>query len=109
MRAFTCHDCKAPIECLCGPEHGYFSHTHSHWGMGAVRCQACGDAFDAKIHEERKAESAREAERLCAHHLARQANGACPDDGVSCPECCEHEFDPSEGNMCLNCGAERFG
>lgn len=26
--------------------------------------------------------------------------------GDSCSECCEHEFDSSEGYMCLNCGKE---
>ena len=25
---------------------------------------------------------------------------------VTCEECCEHEFDPCEGNMCLQCGKD---
>ena len=27
-------------------------------------------------------------------------------DGSYCQECCEHEFDPGEGYMCLNCNKE---
>lgn len=26
----------------------------------------------------------------------------CNEEG--CEECCDHEFDPGEGNYCLNCG-----
>lgn len=27
-------------------------------------------------------------------------------DEESCQECCPHEFDSEEGNMCLNCGLD---
>lgn len=40
-----------------------------------------------------------EAEALAAHIAAD-----CPDDGVVCRKCCEHEYDWDEGGMCLNCG-----
>jgi len=30
------------------------------------------------------------------------------ENGQGCQECCEHEFDPGEGYMCLNCGKEGF-
>lgn len=26
--------------------------------------------------------------------------------GEYCTQCCEHEYDPDEGFMCLNCGKE---
>ena len=25
---------------------------------------------------------------------------------MTCQDCCEHEFDPSEGFMCINCGLQ---
>lgn len=28
------------------------------------------------------------------------------DGGEGCQECCEHEFDSSEGYTCINCGAD---
>lgn len=28
--------------------------------------------------------------------------------GDYCQECCEHEFDPDEGFMCLNCGKDGY-
>lgn len=28
----------------------------------------------------------------------------CEEEG--CQDCCEHDYDPDEGMMCLNCGAE---
>lgn len=32
----------------------------------------------------------------------------CPDctDDEPCQSCCDHEFDPSEGYTCLNCGLD---
>lgn len=31
---------------------------------------------------------------------------ACNDLDEKCQECCQHEFDSSEGGMCLNCDME---
>ncbi len=34
---------------------------------------------------------------------------SCRDRGDGCPECCaSHEWDPSEGGMCINCGREDY-
>jgi hypothetical protein len=27
-------------------------------------------------------------------------------DGETCQACCDHEYDPDEGYMCLNCGKD---
>jgi hypothetical protein len=32
----------------------------------------------------------------------------CRDADEKCQECCEHEFDSSEGGMCLNCSREDY-
>lgn len=69
------------------------------WGLGTVRCTPCSETFRAKIQAERDDRDRREREALEAHQAA-----GCPDDGVTCPECCEHEYDWDEGGMCLNCG-----
>ncbi len=29
-------------------------------------------------------------------------------DGEGCKNCCVHEFDSSEGGMCINCGREDY-
>lgn len=29
-------------------------------------------------------------------------------DGVSCQDCCSHEWDSCEGGMCINCGREDY-
>lgn len=29
-----------------------------------------------------------------------------PGPSALCPDCCDHEFDPGEGYMCLNCGKD---
>lgn len=29
-------------------------------------------------------------------------------NGEGCKECCSHEFDSSEGGMCLNCGRDDY-
>lgn len=35
-----------------------------------------------------------------AHELGK------PCEETDCQECCDHEWDSSEGFMCINCGAE---
>lgn len=32
----------------------------------------------------------------------------CGDSSVACDECCDHEWDDSEGGMCINCGREDY-
>lgn len=70
-----------------------------HYVLGKGRCDACAKVFDDAWRAKRRAEKEAEAKALEAHKVA-----GCPDDGVVCPECCEHEYDWDEGGMCLNCG-----
>lgn len=87
----TCDDCgKAP------GLHVYFFHNE--------RCDACDKVFQDKLHAERVAEHERERARLAAHVC-----GASDDSDDICQSCCEHDRDPDEGMMCLNCNAEWDG
>jgi hypothetical protein len=106
VKTLTCHDCKATVECSCSAYALDFS--HSHWGLGATRCNPCGDAFKEQIRAERQARFEAERARKRAHIEASIKDGQCPDDGEVCPECCAHEFDPDEGGMCIN-GCESDG
>lgn len=71
------------------------------FGLGAVRCDECAEVCKKAWRAESAARDRAEAEALKAHQDA-----GCPDDGISCPECCEHEFDWDEGYTCLNCGEQ---
>lgn len=79
------------------------------WGTGIKRCEPCDADQRALVQDKRRREFEAERARLKAHCDAREAAGSCPDDGEVCSECCEHEFDPSEGMMCLNCNKEWDG
>ena len=73
------------------------------WGDNQYRCAPCSDVRHKQIYAHRRIEEEQEKRALAEHRAA-----GCPDDGLFCPECCEHEFDASEGGMCLNCGANGY-
>jgi len=35
-------------------------------------------------------------------------DGTVAREEVQCKECCDHEFDPSEGYTCLNCNVSKW-
>lgn len=70
------------------------------YGLGD-RCAVCAESARATARAERALIDAAERLALQAHVAA-----GCPDDGLVCESCCDHEFDSSEGFMCLECGAE---
>ena len=70
------------------------------FGLGTVRCDVCSQAFQEQLYAKRLAKDKADREALAAH----QAEG-CPDDGMTCPECCEHG-DMDHG-LCLDCGEDR--
>lgn len=76
-----------------------------YWG-GGPRCQRCSDRFREHVHAERVRKFQRERDALNAHIGYHHQHGECPDDGLVCESCCEHEFDSSEGFLCNHCGAE---
>lgn len=39
-----------------------------------------------------------------AYVCEETANEPCENE--RCQDCCEHEYDPGEGMMCINCGKE---
>lgn len=78
----------------------------THWVLPGSQCQPCADIKQAKINADRKAREEKEFAAYKAHAFRREEDGQCPDDGEVCNECCEHEYDASEGFMCLNCGNE---
>src|SRR5688500_12780308 len=80
-----CMDCNAE-----GPS------THYFFGS---RCPTCHDAFQEKLQAERVARWAEEKRQRERHRCGKDI----PDAADTCPECCEHEFDSSEGGYCLNC------
>lgn len=97
----ACHDCRIRFNCICGPRpDGSYYHDwkhHSHFGLGAIRCHACCEKFkEANRQEKMQKEALRMKNHLESNH----------EDGEVCEECCEHEFDPSEGFTCLNCGKD---
>jgi hypothetical protein len=85
-----CIDCGSPERAV-------------YWG-GGPRCQACSDKFRAVVQRDRAISFARERDALAAHI----AEG-CPDDGIVCESCCDHEHDPDEGMMCIHCDKEWDG
>lgn len=74
------------------------------WGLGTVRCQACSDAWAEKVRAENQARFEAERKAYFEHVKVRDETGECPDDGELCNDCCDHEYDSSEGYTCLNCG-----
>jgi hypothetical protein len=89
LRTPYCIDCGSPD-------------VKVHWGGGG-RCQKCSDRFSAEVQAKRKREFEDECARKKLHAYKRDVDGHCPDDGEVCPDCCEHEFDWSEGGMCIIC------
>lgn len=98
----TCNDCGVTVTCKSPCDY----QGHSHWVNGATRCGPCGEAFKEEIRIKRQREREDELAALAAHQYKADLDGHCPDDGVTCEACCCHEFDSSEGGMCLNCGKE---
>jgi hypothetical protein len=43
---------------------------------------------------------------MTAAEICEESGGDTPCDEDECPNCCQHEWDSSEGFMCLNCGSE---
>jgi hypothetical protein len=76
------------------------------YAMGEKRCTVCAAKFSAEVAIRRATALEKERLRLQAHLLRLEADGHCPDDGVVCEACCEHEFDSSEGGYCIN-GCEK--
>jgi hypothetical protein len=70
-----------------------------HFGFGS-RCADHAEVFSAQVQARRQARFEREQAALAEHMAA-----GCPDDGITCPACCEH-FD-MDGGHCLDCGADR--
>lgn len=75
-----------------------------YWG-GGPRCQKCSDKFSEEVRIKRELQFKQERAAYDAHIYHAKHEGECPDDGVVCKSCCEHEFDDSEGGYCLNCEA----
>lgn len=74
------------------------------WGYFQYRCMPCHGRFHTALHAKRLADA--ETERLA--HAVHVANG-CPDDGLVCPSCCDHEFDTEEGGYCIHdCGVNGY-
>ena len=63
------------------------------YGVGQ-RCQHHADIFDEALYQKRKEEWKAECEARAAH--------VCGEDEFSCRDCCEHQFDLSEGGYCIN-------
>ena len=82
----VCDDCK-----LTPPTRTY--------GLGSVRCDARAKVFDEDCHAKRL-----DGAKLIREALRAHVEAGCPDDGVVCSDCCEHEYDVNEGGMCINCG-----
>lgn len=81
------------MPCHCAD--GRYDNTHSHFGMGAIRCAACSDRFTSQWQREKREHEA----RLMADHLT-----ANHEDGHICPDCCVHnEYDHG---ICLDCGKD---
>ncbi len=83
----TCEDC------ICD-ENADFVHY-----IFCSRCEPCSDIFQAKLRAKRAAENAAAKCEECG-----VLTGSTSFD--YCEECCEHDFDPDEGNMCLSCGQD---
>lgn len=75
-----------------------------HWGGGS-RCQPCSDAWHAKVHAKRLRDAQAKTEADARHVCGQDIEGA----AELCQKCCEHEHDPDEGMMCLNCDKEWDG
>jgi ribosomal protein L37AE/L43A len=69
------------------------------FGLGAVRCDACAKAFKDALYAKRL-----EAARLIREAIERHVNEGCPDDGIVCAECCEHE--ELDHGICCACEAD---
>jgi hypothetical protein len=78
-----------------------------YWGGGG-RCQKCSDKFGADWETRRQLQFKREQE-------IEDALPPCEECGeaqvlvygeASCQECCNHDYDPDEGMMCMNCNRE---
>jgi hypothetical protein len=52
-----------------------------------IACEQCGDSGTYYVQ-------------------VNYADGRVKQEEASCTECCEHEFDSSEGYTCLNCGTD---
>lgn len=100
-KIIACSDCSAQLECDCIGN--YYSPGHDHWVLGQIRCKPCGDAKREIWRAERAKEDAEKQARIAAHIAAD-----CPDDGEVCENCCEHDFDPDEGFMCLSCNKSKY-
>lgn len=68
--------------------------------FGGERCAECAKTFD-------------EFNRLSRRWFDSQPHRCeeCREvwtgsDHMGCPNCCAHDFDPDEGNICLNCGTD---
>ena len=55
-------------------------------GMKSMPCLKCNDSGEVSTVTEK--------------------NGVTRIGSEPCQECCDHDFDPDEGYMCLNCNAE---
>lgn len=42
--------------------------------------------------------------RLASHLYKNELDGHCPDDGMICEECCEHQ--DTDHNMCMDCNKQ---
>lgn len=73
------------------------------WG-GGPRCQACSDKFGAQIQDERRKKFQRERDAYNSHVARGKQDGECPDDGVVCSTCCEHE--EHDHGVCNDCGED---
>lgn len=100
MNTRPCDDCLAND---LRDEDGNTPEATTHYALGAARCTLHAEGFRIEWQMKERARKAKERAALEAHIAS-----GCPDDGITCPECCEHEFDPDEGYTCLNCGAEGY-
>lgn len=73
-----------------------------HYGVGS-RCAEHAKVWDAHAQAERL----RLFEANRAALVEHQAAG-CPDDGMTCPECCEHADELDHG-ICIDCGKDLNG
>lgn len=101
----TCEDCRKTIPCRC--EGSHYDLDHSHYGMGAVRCGPCREAFRAVLQAESMRKLAAQRAAYVAHVAHFREHDECPDDGVICEHCCQHE-DVDHG-ICNDCEENVMG